>query len=430
MPSSSRGGPTGRGRSAFRKWYSGPVAGGEREIVREAVRDGFERDQIPLFARLVEQSSCSREPEDVELAALILDARASELGLTIEHHVDPTARHAAHRVYRTPATAEDDRAVALVGHVDTVFPRSLGFSGFRREGDLVHGPGVLDMKSGLSSMLAALAALRAAAPRAYAALRARVVVVSDEEVGSPSSRGLFLSLAPRTTAALVFEAGRTGDRIVTRRKGGGLWTLTAHGRAAHAGNAHAQGVSAIHALALVVPRLEAITDYARGLTVSVGLFDGGTAKNTVPERAELGLDARFETARDAAELEAQLRAIAGAPFEGLDGVPDKLRAHARIELGGGVTRPPMEATDATQALRARYEQVALECGLGAGEAPLQGGGSDANLLAGAGVPCIDGLGPAGADFHQTTERASLASLLRRTEALALFLLDEALASSP
>lgn len=398
---------------------------GEREIVRDAVRDGFERDQVPFFARLVEQPSCTREPEDVEVAASLLDARASELGLAIEHHPDPTARHAAHRVFRTPATSADDAAIALVGHVDTVFPRALGFSGFRREGDLVHGPGVLDMKSGLSSIFAALGALRAAAPGAYASLRARVVIVTDEEVGSPSSRALFASLAPRTTAALVFEAGRTADRIVTRRKGGGLWTLTAHGRAAHAGNAHAAGVNAIHALALVVPKLEALTDYARGLTVSVGLFDGGTAKNTVPERAELGLDARFETGRDAAELEARLRAIAAAPFEGLDGVPEKLRAHARLELSGGVTRPPMEATDATQALRARYEAVATECGLGAGEAPLQGGGSDANLLAAAGVPCIDGLGPSGADFHQTTERASLSSLARRTEALALFLLDEA-----
>lgn len=400
------------------------MAPGERDLVREAVRDAFERDQVPFFASLVEQPSCTREPEDVELCARLLDARAAELGLAIEHHPDPSGRYATHRVYRTPGTTEADLAIALVGHVDTVFPRSLGFLGIRREGDVVRGPGVLDMKSGLSSMLAALAAIRAASPRCYASLRVRVVIVSDEEVGSPSSRALFATLAPRTTAALVFEAGRAGDRLVTRRKGGGLWTLTAHGRAAHAGHSHAQGVNAIHALALLVPRLEAMTDYARGLTVNVGLFEGGTAKNTVPERAELGLDARFETVRDATALDARLRALAASPFAGLPDVPERLRAHVRVELAGGVTRPPMEATDASQALRARYERAALECGLGSGEAPLQGGGSDANLLAAAGVPCIDGLGPWGAEFHETTEWSSLASLERRTEALALFLLDQ------
>lgn len=391
--------------------------------VRAAVAGSFERAQVPFFARLVEQPSCTREPEDVERAAEILDGEASALGLAIARHPDPDARYAAHRVYSTPATAPADRALALVGHVDTVFPRSAGFSGFAREGDVVRGPGVLDMKSGLSAMLFAIRAVRDAAPEAWARLRVRAIVVTDEEVGSPSSRALFAELAPRTRAALVLEAGRAEDRIVTRRRGGGLWAITAHGRAAHAGNHHAAGVSAIHALALVVPRLEAITDYARGLTVSVGLFEGGTAKNTVPERAQLDLDARFETARDAADLEARLAAIVADPFAGLDGVPEKLRA-VRFALEGGVTRPPMERTEASDALRRRYEAHAAACGLAVGEAPLQGGGSDANLLAAAGVPCIDGLGPAGAHFHETREWSSLESLRRRTEALALFLLEE------
>lgn len=395
------------------------------ERVRAAVRDAFEREQVPFFARLVEQPSCTREPEDVELAARILDRQASAIGLAVEVHPDPGGRYAAHRVYRTPATGERDRALALVGHVDTVFPRSMGFSGFVRDGDAVRGPGVLDMKSGLSSMLFALDAIRRADPDAWARSKARVVVVSDEEVGSPSSRALFAELAPRTELALVFEAGRREDRIVTRRRGGGLWTIVAHGRASHAGAAHAKGVSAIHAMSLIVPRLEAITDHARGLTVNVGLFTGGTAKNTVPERAEIGVDARFETARDAEALEARLRAIVAAPFEGLPSVPDKL-AQVRFEIEGGVTRPPMEASEATQALRARYERFAARCGLGTGEAPLQGGGSDANLLAAAGVPSIDGLGPWGEHFHETGEWSSLESLRRRTEALALFLLDHAL----
>lgn len=393
----------------------------QRDRIREIVHEAFEREQVPFLTRLVEQPSCTREPRDVEAAAALCDARAHELGLTIERHPDPSGTYAAHRVYRTEACAEHATAIALVGHLDTVFPRALGFLGMRREGDRVHGPGVLDMKSGISSIFSALAALRAigALPR----LCARVILVSDEEVGSPSSSALFGQLAPRTSGALVFEAGRHADRIVTRRRGGGLFTITARGRAAHAGLAHADGVNAIHALALLVPRIEAITDSARGLTVNVGLFEGGTAKNTVPERAAIGIDARFETARDAAELHARLRALIADPFAGIDGVPEKIRAHARFELGGGTTRPPMEPVAGTDALRARYERAASACGLGTGEAPLQGGGSDANLLSAAGVPCLDGLGPFGEGFHETREWSSLESLEKRTAALALFLLE-------
>jgi glutamate carboxypeptidase len=422
----ARGARETRGaRGGFSAWYSGHVTEAQLAAqVRAAVDAAFERAQVPLLARLVEQASCTREPEDVERAAAILDEIASGLDLSIARHADPEGRFADHRVYATPATADGDRALALVGHVDTVFPRAMGFAGFVREGDVVRGPGVLDMKSGLTAVLSALAAIRDAAPAAWARLRARFVCVSDEEVGSPSSRAVFAALAPRTTAGLVFEAGRRGDRIVTRRRGGGLWTITAHGRAAHAGNHHADGVSAIHALALVVPRLEAITDYARGLTVSVGLFEGGSAKNTVPERASLGMDARFETARDAAELDAKLASIVADPFAGIDGVPEKLRT-VRLELDGGVTRPPMEATPASEALRLRYEAHAVPCGLSLGDAGLQGGGSDANLLSAAGVPCIDGLGPFGEHYHQTREWSSLDSLRRRTHALALFLLEEA-----
>ncbi len=392
--------------------------------LRDAVASRFEVMQVPLLARLVEQPSYTIDREDVERAACIVDEGAVQCGLSVTRCPDPDGKYADHRVYSTPACGVNDRALALVGHVDTVFPRSLGFERFTREEDIAKGPGVLDMKSGLTTVLFALHAVREAAPEFWSHLRARFVCVSDEEVGSPSSRTLFESLSERTHAALVFEAGRVKDQIVTRRRGGGLWAIHAHGRAAHAGNHHARGVSAIHALSLLVPKLEALTDYRRGLTVSVGIFQGGTAKNTVPEEASLQLDARFERAADAAELESALKQLVIEPYAGLLGVPEKLRA-VRFVLEGGITRPPMEASDASEELRRRYEVHAVRCGLSIGEAPLQGGGSDANLLSGFGVPCIDGLGPWGEHFHQTREYCSLASLRMRTLALACFLVDEA-----
>ncbi len=393
------------------------------KAIHAEVGDAFERAQVPFLRALVEQPSCTREPDDVEAAARLLDAAAEELGLERSTHRDAEGRYADHRVYATPAATSDRRALALVGHVDTVFPRAMGFFGFAREGDVMRGPGVLDMKSGLSSILFALRALRTAAPEAFARLAARFVCVSDEEVGSPSSAALYRELAPRTSAALVFEAGRKEDRIVTRRKGGAVFEIDVHGRSAHAGNHHADGISAIHGLSLLVPRLEALTDEARGVTVNVGIFQGGSAKNTVPENARAEVDGRFVREEDGPWLEAAFAKLVSDPF-GDASVPAKLRT-LRFACRGGVTRAPMEASEASQALRLAYERHAAAAGLGIGEAPLQGGGSDANLLSAAGVPTIDGLGPYGEHFHRREEWSSLTSLRRRTEALASFLLERA-----
>lgn len=388
----------------------------------EAVSEAFERAQVPLLRELVELPSATREVDDVEAVTARLDEAARAAGLSVRSVPAGPHEVGSHRVYSTPAADAGAPALLLVGHADTVFPRAMGFFGMRREGDRAMGPGVLDMKSGLTEVLFALSAVRAADPTALSHLSARLVVVSDEEIGSPSSRALYEELAPTATDALVFEAGRVHDHLVTSRKGGGLFTLHADGRAAHAGNRHADGVNAIHAIACVVLRLEALTDYASGLTVSVGLASGGSAKNTVPEHAEVGVDVRFTSAKDVARLRAALDAISRDPFEGMDArwLNDRvLRARVRVE--GDVTRPPMEPTERTQTLRRAYEQHAAAVGLGIGEAPLQGGGSDANLLAALGVPCIDGLGPFGEFFHETREWCSLGSLERRTRALARFL---------
>ncbi|MBL9100245.1 MAG: M20/M25/M40 family metallo-hydrolase [Myxococcales bacterium] len=388
-----------------------------------AVDDRFEAAQVPWLQRVVDQPSHTAAKADVEAAAAIVDELAASLGLTCERVADETGKFADHRVYATPATGADDRAIALVGHIDTVFPRKLGFLAFSRDDDAIRGPGVLDMKSGISEVLFALDALRRAAPEVYASLKARVIIVSDEEVGSPSSHALYERLAPRTTAGLVFESGRKQDRIVTARKGGGVYTITAHGKAAHAGVNHAAGVNAIHALALIVARIEGMTDYGRGVTLNVGLFEGGTAKNTVPERASIQVDARYQTMADAERVTAALFALADDPFAGIDAAPERLRG-VRVEVSGGLTRPPMEPLPATAALRLAYEPYAAAQGLQVGEAPLQGGGSDANLLVALGVPCIDGLGPFGEFFHEVHEWSSLSSLRRRTAALAWFLAEQ------
>jgi glutamate carboxypeptidase len=312
-----------------------------------------------------------------------------------------------HLVWRTGAAGAP---ILLVGHHDTVFPPGHFETWTERDGKIT-APGVLDMKGGLSILRAVLAALDDIG--ALADLPVIVVCVADEEVGSPSSAPHLRELAKGAACALVFESGRAGDAIITRRKGVGAMHVVAHGRAAHAGNNHKDGANAVWALAKFIDAAQQLTDYARGVTVNVGLASGGTSKNTVPERAECSLDLRYETVADAEALVASLRAAATAAAEAVPGT--------RIEVSGGANRLPLERTPASAALRDEYAACARACGLGDGEAALLGGGSDANTVAPLGVPAIDGLGPRGAGFHTTTEYVEAQTFAPKAEALLRFL---------
>ncbi|MCU1277174.1 MAG: Acetylornithine deacetylase/Succinyl-diaminopimelate desuccinylase [bacterium] len=307
-----------------------------------------------------------------------------------------------------------DGAVLLVGHHDTVFPKAT-FHGYREDGTLLRGPGVLDMKGGLVVVAYALGALHHAG--LLSRVPVRVVSVADEEIGSPEGRALVLDAARGASCALVFESGRVNDQIVTRRKGIGGITVVAHGKAAHAGNNHTDGVNAIWALARFIERAQELTDYERGVTVNVGKVSGGIGKNTVPDRAEAMVDFRFLTARDGELLLSQIKDAAEAAAEKVFG--------SKIEVHGGISRVPLERTDASAVLLAEYAACARAAGLGGDEAPLIGGGSDANTVAAAGVPAIDGLGPRGKGFHTVDEFIERATLLPKTEALVRFLASRA-----
>ena len=393
----------------------------------QAVDDAFETEQVPWFAQLVDQPSFTEAREDVEAAAALIDAKVEELGWQRRRFRDPQAVYADHRVYSPPALGKQDQTVALVGHCDTVYPRSMGFMKFRRDepdassgGDCVRGPGTLDMKSGLSVILFALQAVSRVRPEQFAALRVRFLCNTDEEVGSPSSLPMFEQYAPVISCALVFEGGRDADGIITARKGTGAFTLTVSGRPAHAGNDHKSGVNAIHALALLIPQVEALTDYSLGTTVNVGTIAGGSSKNTVPAEARCVIDVRVAEASESQRIQGALERLAANPLAGAPDAPEHL-TQVSVELTGGMRRPPMEATPRSRQLCEEYGRQAAKVGLGSGEAPLQGGGSDGNSLSACGVPTIDGLGPFGKAFHSPDEWSSLDSLRRRTQALACFL---------
>jgi glutamate carboxypeptidase len=330
-------------------------------------------------------------------------------GLELEVH--RSERFADHLVFRSRAQAANKDAVALVGHLDTVFPPGT-FEGYRQSGVYACGPGVLDMKGGLVVIAFAIQALAATRGLDNVA-PLRVVIVSDEEVGSPEGQSVIEAAARGASASLVFEAGRAHDAIVTRRKGTGAVTALVSGRAAHAGNNHRDGANALWALARFIEGVQGLTRYDEGVTVNVGRAAGGETTNTVPDRAEAQVDLRFTTRASADALIASIRRVADEVALSLPGTG--------IELQGGVQRLPLERTEASSRLLAEYAECARAHGLGDAEAALVGGGSDASTTSALGIPSIDGLGPRGSGFHTKDERIEVASLVPKAQALARFL---------
>lgn len=383
------------------------MTGNQNALSALAARGG---ETLPLIERLVRINSHSAHVAGVNAVGNVLTEALSLLPLSLT--VETSESGVRHLTFSTTAA---DRApcLLLIGHHDTVFPPG-EFERFEVTGERAHGPGVLDMKGGLALIVQVLHALHDAGELARVPLR--FVSVGDEEVGSPSSRALLEALVPGASAALVFEAGRAGDAIITARRGSGHAKVSVEGRAAHAGNALAEGRSAIWALAKYIDRVQALNGTIAGASVNVGLVSGGSARNTVPARATAEVDLRFSDAAGQAALADALLAL-GREVEAMS-------EGTRIDVQITVARRPWARTPASSALAQRYAAAQAAAGLSASEAPLIGGGSDANTVGALGLPAIDGLGPRGKGFHTHDEYIELASLPLKAEALLRFLLSE------
>jgi glutamate carboxypeptidase len=366
--------------------------------------------QRPAMERLVEalvtQNSFSSHVAGVNAVVAIVAAELTRVGLRVER-VHSQAGHGDHLFFESEA--DGARAPAfVVGHTDTVFPPGT-FEGWRVDGGFGRGPGAFDMKGGIAVVLFALEALGEGGLLPRVPLRG--MLVSDEELGSPESQPLLRARAAGAECALGFESGRAYDLVVTRRKGTASLAVEAHGVAAHAGNEPEKGRSAIWALARFTDRAQQLSDPERGVSVNVGLFQGGTSRNTVPAHARAEVDLRFLTDADGDVLFGALARLAHeSAIEG-----------TRLEVTPGGRRPPLVRTEASGAIAAEYGACQAAAGLGSGEAPLAGGGSDAATTAAAGVPSIDALGPRGSGFHTLEERIELATLVPKAEALVRFL---------
>ncbi len=299
----------------------------------------------------------------------------------------------------------DGKPILLVGHYDTVHAAgTLQAMPWRENRGRLCGPGIFDMKAGIVQMKYALSALRDALGELPCPVT--VLLVSDEEVGSPTSRKITESLAKRSSAALVCEpaAGPKGA-LKTARKGVGDFLVRVEGVASHAGLDFERGQSAILELAHQVAVASGFTDLKRGITVNAGVIRGGTRSNVVAASAEAEIDVRIQKASDAKRVERLFQKLRV-----------KNRA-CRLTVSGSINRPPMERTRSTIALFQKAQAVARELGFPVEEIAV-GGGSDGNFISALGVPVLDGLGPVGDGAHSAHEFVVAGEMPRRAALLA------------
>lgn len=297
-----------------------------------------------------------------------------------------------------------DNGVLVLAHLDTVHPcgtKEVNLA-VRIDGDRLYGPGAYDMKGGA---WIALEAIKEVARTKSASSPITLLFTPDEEIGSPTSRRLIEDLARRSAAVLVPEPARNNGSCVTGRKGVGRFDIEIYGREAHAGLNHNLGRSAISEAARQILDIEAMTDYQRGATMTIGMVKGGSAANVIPRQASFSVDLRVATMEDAAFYEHRIRGL--KPYD-----PDVM-----VIVNGSMNRPPMERTLAGVALYEKARELAANIGFLLPEQRLSGGGSDGNFTAALGIPTLDGLGVDGDGAHTLREHLLISSIEPRRRLL-------------
>lgn len=302
------------------------------------------------------------------------------------------------------AAGGERKPVLLLGHYDTVYGQgTLDTMPWAERDGLLYGPGVFDMKAGIVQMMFAVSALQNVTGKLPRDVK--ILLVSDEEEGSNTSRAITEKLARECAAVLVCEPSGPGGALKTARKGVGSFTLQVSGKASHSGLDFDKGHSAILELAHQIQAISRLTDLERGITMNVGLIRGGTRVNVVADTAIAEMDLRVTDRKHGAEIERKLRELR------------PINPNCKLEVRGGLNRPPLERTKEVAELFEQAHGIAGELGFELREIAV-GGGSDGNFTAGIGVPTLDGLGAVGDGAHAAHEHVVAAELPRRAALLA------------
>jgi glutamate carboxypeptidase len=350
--------------------------------------------------RWVEIETPTEAPDQVNRLATLVADGYRDLPVAIER----IAGHSGcgdHIVVRS-SWGQPAPGILVLSHLDTVHP--LGFIArlpFRIEGDSAFGPGIYDMKGG--AYLAYHAFAQLCATPARSPLGITQLYVSDEEIGSPTSRALIEAEGRKAKYVLVTEPARDGGKIVTGRKGVGRFEVFVTGVPAHAGSRPADGRSAIRELANIIQTLEAMNDLNRGVTVNVGVVRGGTRPNVIAEQAYAEVDLRVPSIAAADDLVARILNLKSRT-EGVS-----------VKVTGGLNRPPYEKGNAGAALYEHARTLAAELGFDLLDT-FTGGGSDGNFTA-PHTATLDGLGVDGKGAHTHYEQMYISSIEPRARLL-------------
>ena len=364
------------------------------------------QEQLEYLSRLASAESPTDDPAAQEPVIGLLTEGFEAAGLQVRRL--PGRASAGQLLARSRRPRPPGPLQLLLGHCDTVWPAgTLRSMPVEVTEDVIRGPGVYDMKGGLAQMVFALRALQDFGLRPEVA--PVVLVNSDEETGSGDSSAAIERLARRASRVLVLEPAFGPDgRLKTARKGGGRFEVEVIGRSAHAGLDPGAGASAILELSHVIQKLHALNDPERGVTVNVGVIEGGYRPNVVAAHARAVVDVRVPSARDAARIEYAIGTIR------------PVTPGARIQVCGRIGRPPMERTPANRALWRAVRAAGAGLGLDLRETAV-GGMSDGNT-ASRYAPTLDGLGPTGDGAHAAHEFVWIDGLVERTALLAEVLL--------
>ena len=370
------------------------------DILRAA--QSGEANLLQLLRQLVEIESPSDDKAAVDHANDLVAGWVEALGGSIKRHRQRAFGDVLELRFG-PARSKRSR-VLLLGHLDTVWPvGTLAKMPWREADGKVFGPGILDMKVGVMMALEAIRILRDLDVQRPVTL----LLNSDEEIGSPISRPITEKIAQQCAAVLVLEPAQ-GLAYKTARKGVGHFDLRVTGVGAHAGVDFEAGHSAIREMARLVETISNFTDPSKGRTLNVGVIAGGTRSNVIAAECTAQVDARIVKASDARTVERLMRSLR---------VTDPA---CKLEVTGGVNRPPMERKPGTIALFKQARKLAAEIGLNLQEAST-GGGSDGNFTAALGIPTLDGMGAVGAGAHAIHEHIVRAHLVERTTLLTAML---------
>ncbi|MCK4260264.1 MAG: M20 family metallopeptidase [Halanaerobiales bacterium] len=363
-------------------------------------------EQEELMIRDLEEiviiDSGSYDKTGIDQIIDIFKNRYTELGFEVM--IDEQSERGNHLVAKRKGNIRKN--FLFIGHVDTVFNKgTVSERPFTINGNRAYGPGVCDMKGGVITMYYAIKALL---DLEFPHLPDITIILNgDEELGSPSSRSLIETLGKKATFCFVLETGRVGG-LVTARKGVGIFEMTVKGVASHAGSNHPLGRNAIEELAHKIIEIHKLTNYERGITLNVGVIEGGNRPNIVPDFAKARIDLRVEKIEDSEEIIAKIQEIAEKVYvEGTE-----------TYLNGELNRPPLVRTEKSQKLFKTFKMAGKLVGLEELGEIATGGGSDGNFVSALGVPTIDALGPAGGEAHNDKEYIELASLVQRSQLLA------------